>query len=420
MNSLFQEPSSTGVTQEDVWPAFLRKVAGTLGTRGVLLVVAFLSSIVTSRYLGPEGRGTYVVLTMIAAMGVQLGNFGLHAANTFFLSRDRALHRQIVSNSAWVSGLLGCTIVLVLIVARPLLSPAQAPPWLYYAAIAGIPFALFYLLALNIWLGLGQVAAFNRIEIVGHTAAFAAVLICLVGFGLGAGSLVVYLTSFNVLAAAWMFAALGGTAIRRFDLSLFAKMFRYGIKAYISAIFAFLVLRFDLLMVSQMIGTDAAGVYSIAVQMADVLYLLPVSIGTVLFPQISSMRSGEWNFTKRAARVTAWGLGSSALAVWFMAPLLIEFAYGSAFRESANALRWLLPGIWALGVNTVFMNYFAGTGMPAITFISPAVALFVNIALNLVLIPTMGVAGASLASTIAYSMMLGSSALYLTFNRKTL
>ena len=401
------------------WRGFLTKVWATFGTRGFLLVLTFISSVITSRYLGPEGRGVYAVLASISAIGVQFGNFGLHAANTFFLGQNRSLRGQILSNSAWISAGFGAALTGILVVVQRFIwTPADQPLWIYYAAIIGIPFALFYVLALNVWLGLGRIASFNVMEIVGSVAGFVAVLVCLVSFRWGAASLIVYSTAFNAVAAAVLFIALRDPEKRGFDISLFTKMFRYGIKAYVAAIFAFLVLRFDLLMVNRMIGTEAAGIYSIAVQIGDVLYLIPASIGLVLFPHISAMKSGTWAFTKKAARMTGAVLGACSIVVWLAGPSLIELAYGSQFRESANALRWLLPGIWMLGVNSVFMNYLAGSGMPLITVISPAIAFCVNIGLNFALIPTMGISGAALASTVAYSIMLVCSAVYLLSYRR--
>jgi O-antigen/teichoic acid export membrane protein len=65
-----------------------------------------------------------------------------------------------------------------------------------------------------------------------------------------------------------------------------------------------------------------------------------------------------------------------------------------------------------LGLNTVFMNYFAANGMPAFTILSPAFALVVNVALNAVLIPRWGAVGAAGASSIAYALMLAASVGY--------
>jgi O-antigen/teichoic acid export membrane protein len=420
MNLLARKSTLENPHELTMWHGFLTKVGATLGTRGFVLVASFVSSVVTSRYLGPGGRGTYAVLTVTAGIAIQLGNFGLHAANTFFLGQDRSLRGRVVANSAWLSGTLGLLLVAILVACRSYVwNPADDSFLIYYAAIATVPFGLFYTLALNIRLGLGQIQAFNSTELVVNIGGLIAVTICLIVLHLGVGSLIIYSTVFNAMAALWLFSKLRVGPAMRFDFALFARMFRYGIKAYVAAIFAFLVLRFDLLMVSKIVGPEGAGIYSIAVQIADVLYLLPVSIGLVLFPELSAMKSGAWDFAKRTARVTSVLLAIATAGVWLVAPTFIQLAYGPEFSESAVALKWLLPGIWALGVNSVFMNYFAGTGMPIVTVISPAIAFATNVGLNYLLIPIMGISGASLASTICYSIMLLCSGIYLRFHRKT-
>src|SRR5581483_159411 len=169
-------------------------------------MLMFASSIVTSRYLRPEGRGVYAVLTVISGIAIQFGNFGLHSANTFFLGRDRSLRGRIVINSAWVSAAMGALLLLFLMPLQPYLwNPGTYSRWIYYVATANIPFGLFYLLALNIRLGLGDVRQFNLTELFVNAAGFVAVLILLVVLKLGAGSLILYATVFNAAAAAWLF-----------------------------------------------------------------------------------------------------------------------------------------------------------------------------------------------------------------------
>ena len=80
---------------------------------------------------------------------------------------------------------------------------------------------------------------------------------------------------------------------------------------------------------------------------------------------------------------------------------------------AATALLWLLPGIFALGVNTIFMNFLAARGMPIIVVISPLAALVLNVLLNLYFIPRFGIDGAAMTSSIAYSAMLGVTLIYL-------
>ena len=83
---------------------FVRSAATTFATRIVLVGLGLATTVVVARSLGPEGRGLYAVALTIATLGVQLGNLGLHASNTYFVAKDRSL----------LSGLIGNTLVVTL------------------------------------------------------------------------------------------------------------------------------------------------------------------------------------------------------------------------------------------------------------------------------------------------------------------
>jgi Na+-driven multidrug efflux pump len=61
----------------------------------------------------------------------------------------------------------------------------------------------------------------------------------------------------------------------------------------------------------------------------------------------------------------------------------------------------------------VLMNFLASCGMPLIAVYSPLVALVLNVALNLALVPSMGFAGAAVSSSVAYGLMLAMSLAYI-------
>ena len=199
-------------------------------------------------------------------------------------------------------------------------------------------------------------------------------------------------------------------------MSLSKQMIRYGLKAYLAALFAFLVIRFDMLMVNYFLGAGDAGVYSVTASAADILYMLPVSIGMILFPKVTGMEQGGWEFTKKVAYGTAGIMAAICLIMALIAKPFITFFYGEPFAGAADALLWLLPGIFVLSVNTIFMNFFAARGMPKIVVISPLVALTMNVLLNLYFLPHFGINGASMTSSIAYFIMIIASLIYLKVN----
>src|SRR5215472_6205860 len=86
---------------------FWRNIAETYATRVVLLVLALAITIIVSRYLGPAGRGYFAVATAVGAIGVQFGNLGLHASNTYYVSKDRSLLATLMGNTLVISFGLG-------------------------------------------------------------------------------------------------------------------------------------------------------------------------------------------------------------------------------------------------------------------------------------------------------------------------
>lgn len=282
-------------------------------------------------------------------------------------------------------------------------------------ALVAIPFSLLSMLGQNILLGIQRIKFFNTLTFVSSLVSVLAAIALLVWLGLGVPSLVVVGTIFTIFISLVVFGYLRTVDKNSFtfDSKLFKQMARYGLKAYLAALFMFLVIRLDMLMVSYFLGADDAGIYSLTVNIGDILYILPVTIGMMLFPQISNMKQGGWEFTKRVALVTAGFMTVFCLIVSLLARPFVLFFYGELFVGAAVALLWLLPGVWALSINTIFMNFFAARGMPVVVVISPFIALVVNVSLNFYFIPRLGINGAAMTSSLAYFIMLIASLIYL-------
>ncbi len=395
---------------------FAFQVSMTFATRTVILIAGFALSIIMARYLGADGLGTYTVLITIAAMGGQFGSFGLHTANTYFIARERGLLPGIMGNTIWFSlagGLLAGLILMVVLHFHPNLA-AGISTGLLLLSLLSVPFNLLFMLGQNVLLGMQEIKAYNFFELLGRLAPFMAITLLLVFCKQGIGSVIIATVLSSMVFSLAVMKKLhpGGRPV--FDAVLFKKMLVYGLKIYLACIFAFLLLRFDLLMVNCFLGAGEAGVYSITALIGDVLCMLPGVAGMILFPRVSGMRGGRsWEFTAGVARVTAGVMLVACLAAALLAGPFVTFFYGGAFEEAVAALWWLLPGVFGLSVNTIFMNYFAGRGMPPVMVISPLLALILNISLNLYFIPVYGIKGAAFTSSVAYFVVLIMSLVYL-------
>ncbi len=390
---------------------FARKVFETYATQIVVIVIGLITNITIARMLGPEGRGIYAVAMTIGLLGVQIGNFGMHGANTYYLARDPSLLPGLLGNSLLASfavGGLGAIGFFTFSHFFPRLAPLHGT--LLVLSLWWIPVGLSYLLSQNLLLALHRVRTYNTLEVTNRL------------FNLALVGLVIFFGKINpisVFAATLAGVALTvGTLIFALRSSLHAfpwpslqllrRNFGIGLKAYGASVFSFLLLRFDLLMVKHMRGAEQTGYYSIASSMADYLLMLPAIIGLLLFPKLSAMENVAEKL--RQAKRAALGTGLAMIPLLVFAGLaagkVVRIMFGRAFLPSTAAFVWLLPGILSMAIEVVIVQFLNSIGYPIIVLWIWFFSVLTNVLLNLWAIPRFGIAGASAMSSISYTLTL--------------
>jgi O-antigen/teichoic acid export membrane protein len=394
----------------EVGLSLARDVVATMGNRVFLIAIGVVTSVIVARTLGPEGRGIYAVAVAITAISVQFGNVGLHASNSWAVARRPELLGALFANSLVASFALGGGIAIAILVILAIFPDLITLPAVILAlSLIAIPINLAYLLLQNLMLGTRRIKFFNGMELLSRVLVVgilsAAVALGLVSVEIAVGASVAAVLVTTIFATVILARAAGPTVRPR--TAILADSSRYGFRAYIAALFSFLLLRTDLLLVNYFRGAAEAGYYSIAVSLADLVYLLPVVIATMLFPRMAAQADP----VARRALASAGILVTAAIMVFVVAAaglsaqFGIQLLYGQDFDPSILAFLWLLPGIFALSIYTVIANFYAAIGFPVVAIAAPLVGLAVNVALDLILIPSMHLVGASVASSIAYCLM---------------
>jgi O-antigen/teichoic acid export membrane protein len=390
---------------------FAHKVAETYATQVVLLGLSLVTSIAVARTLGPQGRGLYAVAMTMGTIGVQLCNLGLHASNTYYVSKDRGLLPSLLGNSLLVSLALGGGLALVGYLAFstwPQVAPLNGR--LLGLSLGWIPVALAFLLMENLLLGLQDVRLFNKVEILNRMLGLVFVFTIILCHRTTPVTVFTAMLVSITLSAIWTFFRLS-RLIHRFPLpstQILRMHFGLGIKAYLIALFGFLLLRIDLFMVKYILGAEQAGYYSIASTMADYVLMLPSVIGLVLFPRLSSMKTfgDKLRQAKTATRGTAFALLPVLVCSGIAAKPVVSILFGKPFIPAADAFLWLIPGIFALGIENALVQFLNSLGYPVALVWIWLVATCLNVLMNWWMIPAFGIAGASAASTICYSLVL--------------
>jgi O-antigen/teichoic acid export membrane protein len=250
-----------------------------------------------------------------------------------------------------------------------------------------------------------EIIKYNKINVFRYTCHLMALVVFLLIIQQGLfGAVISHVLTAVVLTCFVIFLIQKITKIDisfRPDLSKNAA--RYGLKAYFGNLAQFLNYRLDILLISAFLAPDAVGYYSIAVGMAETIWILPGAIATVLFPRVSSLHDTDANsLTPKIARHTYFIIFVFVLLLFFFASPLIKILFGTAFLSSERPLLILLPGIIAVAGSKTLTADLSGRGKPQLGAYAAFVSLAINIPLNIYLIPKWGISGAAFASSMAY------------------
>lgn len=384
-----------------------KQIVWTLIVRVLLIAAGFVSSIITARLLGPDGRGVFFYWTTLAAFAIQFGNLGLHSSNTYLLSKGRARLSALAANSLWISLIGGVGLGGFFILLLWLMDGATGDRWsLLLPALFLIPSGLYFLLGTNLLVAEGRIGEYNGFELANRYLGLAAMFFAawywrspqalLVVMGVVAGLMCLPLYR--------RLRVLGGDGGGSF--LLIREGFGYAMRAYLAAALGFAVLRLNTILLEQYMDAATLGTWSIAAQLLDVILVIPSTIALVLLPRI--MRSERpYQLMQTQLRLVTITLVLVCAVVAWLGYDFIMLVYGGRFAGAYTMLLWGLPGIFALGLTSILSQYLASAGIPLTLVFIWMTGLAVELVLALWLIPIDGGIGAMLSLSAAYLVILG-------------
>ena len=373
--------------------------------------VGLLIGVWIARYLGPEQFG---LLNFTAAL---IGLFGALAA----MGLQGIVVRDIVQNPACREDTLGSAAVL------QLLGGAAA----YTLLLATV----FYLrpqdvLSQLVAAILGAVVLLKAFEVAGYwfesqVQSKYTVWVQNAAFLIFAGiKAVLILTGASLISFVWAMlaeafvVALAMTlALNRFGPPLSSLRISYrrccallkaGWPLMLSSIAVMIYMKIDQIMIGQMLGNDAVGIYSAAVRISEIWYFIATAVAASVLPAIlEAKKNNEAQYRQRLQALfdlMTWIAIIVALPVTFFATPLVTMLFGADYSEAGGVLA---IHVWA----TVFVflgvaggNWFLAENQQLISLQRTALGAAVNVLLNIVLIPMLGVVGAAWATLISYAV----------------
>ncbi|WP_316832349.1 flippase [Pedobacter aquatilis] len=192
------------------------------------------------------------------------------------------------------------------------------------------------------------------------------------------------------------------------DWKLSKKLLSLSWPLIVSGIMVSIYMRVDQIMLKQILGEHGiaeAGAYNTVVMFSEALNFVPIAIVSSLFPAIlNARRDDKERYQKRLQNLydlMVWLSLSFALFITFASPLIYKL-YKPEYIAAAKVLS---VHVW--GSIFVFLGVASGQFLIAenfghLSFIRTGLGAIVNIILNIILIPKMGMMGTAIATVIAY------------------
>jgi len=397
---------------EDTW----RRHWDTFGTQIVTAGLGVMSGVLAPRLLGPQGRGELAAVTLWPLTLTFLGMLGMDRSAAYFAAKGRAAGSFGIAPVATTCLVVGSAQSLAVIAAGLLIIPAALHGFgpqavrvaLFFLACA--PLILFGNPLAKLLLGHQDMHGYNLFRLVAPFVYSLAVL-ALFLLRLPSVAAIVAFELAGFVLAAILVVRLVRSRLRpswKWQPNLAKQMLKYGVKTQAGSVSSFLNQRLDQLLMSLFLPSAALGIYVAAVAFSDGLWIMPRGIGYVtLADSANAERHGAWRVVKRSLLLTALCLIPSAAALWVLIPWLVPALFGARFASAVFPCRILIPGACAMGLTGVLFEAARGMNHPEIPSIAEAAGLVLTAILLALLLKPYGIAGAAVASTIAYTCTLG-------------
>jgi len=379
-----------------------------------------VTGILIARYLGPSGKGTFVIITLTAGIMVTFGNFGLGQALLYSRAKKKYTNQELWTFSlifavAWGITLSGIAIIILWLVAPTLLKIKMDS--LLAMGICAVPAMLWIEFNRTYLMGGHQFKLYNLVDAIRALSWFTLAWIFVVTFR----------NRLKAAVAAWLIAALvtggiqliltwspGKMRLKRF-MAMGRDLFGYGLKTYLTTLLQFFNYRLDAFILNWFSTSAVVGIYSVAVSLAESIWQLCNAVASLVFPKVSALTGKEANrLTPITSRLT---LSTSIIMAVFLAvvgPWAIPYLYGKAFAPAVYPLWFLLFGVVAFGLVKILYGDLAGRGFPGVGGWVTGTALVLTILFDYTLIPLWQASGAAIASSISYTAAAALCTFYFT------
>ncbi len=377
-----------------------------LGASGL----TFFLRLALAALLGPYNYGLFALILLIPEYSEKLGRFGIDDAAVYWAGKKKYSVADVAVNVGVATVVLSFIPILLFLWQGELFSSLLLKNYVIDAnlimiVLLMIPFIFLVRSVSKLLLLTEEITKYNLITFL---PPLFGLLLGVTGILLFKGGLFVVFLGFTIsyvcagiVGAIIIIKFSSGKLTLRFVV--IKDLFAYGLKMYLPNVIQYLQYRSDMLLVAYFLTPIEVGYYALAVNLVEILRKIPTTTASLLFPRAARLSASEAvALTAKTCRNVFFIILVLFIPFYFAVRFIVIPIVGDAYIPILSPFLILIPSMFGVCILHLLMIYFYGRGKPTIVLRSVVLGLLLNVILNLILIPRLGISGAALASVISY------------------
>ena len=396
---------------------FAFDVGWVFGGQGGVLLAGFVLRILLGRFLGAADLGLYTMCLMVYGLAGIAAGVGIPATTTKFVAEYKDDKENLdpfmscgLINSAVFGIIAGFALFLLAGVISNLFAMPELKSLVAIVAIA-VPFMVINATLLGLLNGLREMKLYSICSVCRSTLLLGlAVLLVTIGWGVTGAVLAI------VFAEIAIFVLLLFATRNRFHLSLKGywqgtkKLLTFSSRLWIGSAIFNLNTRMDIFLVGYFLTDQAVGIYAIALAISQAFLVVPNSIQVITYPAISEyyargLQEVVKTLINKAMKYSFIILSTIGILVIFLSKDIILVLLKPEFLPAITPIMILVCGMIFYGSMVSIGSTFTAVGRPDVGLKFNLIALAVNLGLDIILVPRLGISGAAIGTAVSLSIV---------------
>ncbi|MEZ5013042.1 MAG: flippase [Chitinophagales bacterium] len=389
---------------------YVRNTGWLLGARGIQMLFAFIIGAMVARYLGPEKYGIYNYVISFVGVFSALSSLGIGT----IMVRDM-LHKEASEDVLLGTSLLlrlGGSIVATacILITGMFTEDQQAVRFFLFLAslqpiVRSIEVIAFYFQAqvrskftvIAQLISLGIISLLKIIFITQHFSLVWFMYLLALDSAITGISMIYFYRKLGKRIFTWYF-----------DKGIAKGLLKESWPLIFSGMFTTIYLKIDQVILGNLMDDASVGLYAAAVKISEAWITIPWIISGSMYPAlVNSYKSNKEIFRIRISQLYVILIGIALLVIIpiaLFAPFIIRFIFTDVYADSANVLRVHICSSLFIFLGSLSNRWLILEKTQKFWMLNSALGAVLNILLNFIMIPSMGIMGAAYATLISYAL----------------